>query len=271
MRPRRFEAFPFAGNEVELNLLECRLVELADVVDQFIIVEAKVDHQDHPKELNYLEHECRFSAWRDKITYVIADDLPTKAENDWEWAREHAQREWIAEGLRVLDAQPDDILMQSDADEIPSRLAALNVRPQRNEIISFEQKGHFWAIDWLLPRPWPGTTALRVGALDQIAVGRGCGPFAAMRDARTGTRPKNIRNGGWHFSWLGGTEEAWLNKVNSFCHDSVKGRIVEHAPDFYRRGIHTDFTQMVPCEVDKTYPRWMQDPDNVPKTWRRPR
>ena len=99
MRPRVIDAFPFAGTPTELLLLECRLTELYDAVDHFVIVEATTDHQGHPKALNYAENEDQFKAWADKIVYVTTDALPTMEENHWEWAREHAQREHIARGL----------------------------------------------------------------------------------------------------------------------------------------------------------------------------
>ena len=269
MRPRVFDAFPWAGTPTELLLLECRLTELYDTVDAFIVVEARVDHQDHPKPLHYLDHQDEFAAWKDKIVYVVAEALPTAAENSWQWAREHAQREWIFAGLEELGAEPDDIIMQSDADEIPTALVARNVRPQRNQLIAFHQRGHFWAIDWQYPDPpgWNGTVATRVETLAKLAR-PSCGPFTAMRDMRNSS--PQIPNAGWHASWLGGLDSA-MTKVGSFCHPEVEERIVKGAERFYREGIHVDGQKMLPVDVDKTWPRWMQDPANVPASWLRPR
>lgn len=271
MNQRVFDAFPFAGSPSELLLLKCRLTELYDAVDAFIIVEGRIDHQDHAKPLNYLDHQDEFAEWKDKIQYVVAETLPSIDEDSWSWAREHAQREWIGQGLHELDARPDDIVLQSDCDEIPTAIAARNVRPQRDELISFRQKAHFWAIDWLYPDPpgWQGTVACRVGTLEKLTR-PGCGPFAAMRDVRNSC-PKVIPTGGWHLSWLGGTPETWMRKVNSFCHPEVEDRIVKNAADYFAHGTHVDGTKMIPVEVDKTYPKWMQDASNVPDSWRRPR
>lgn len=267
MKQHRFDAFPFAGSPTELLLLECRLTELYDSVDKFIIVEATTDHQGHPKPLNYRDNADRYDQWKDKIQYVIADSLPTVAENPWEWAREHAQREWIAKGLEELDASDDDIVFQSDADEIPSILAARNVRPQRAEMVSLHQRGHFWAIDWNYPPGWNGTVVGRWGAIKQLADNRGSGVFAHMRDSRN--QNKQVR-GGWHFSWLGGTKEAWLRKTRSFCHPEVEERIVQNADNYFKQGIHVDGVIMEPVTVDHTWPRWMQNTDNVPAEWFRP-
>ena len=256
---RRFDCFPFAGSETELLLLECRLTELYDAVDAFVIVEAHVDHQDHPKPLRYLEHEDRFAAWKDKITYVVAEYLPTLEEDPGPWGREHAQREWIGKGLHTLEADKDDIVLQSDLDEIPTAVAARNVRPKGSEFISFAQRGHFWAIDWMYPPGWRGTVAGRVQAIST---------FTQMRDTRNFALP--LRDSGWHFSWLGGPDAA-LRKVRSFCHPEVEDRIVGDPERFWREGVHVDMVKMVPVEVDRTWPKWCQDPSNVPASWYRPR
>ena len=133
MRPRIIDAFPYNN---EADILECRLTELYDAVDAFVLVEADVDHQDHPKPYHYLENAERFAPWADKIVPVQAKGLPTLTENPDPWAREHAQREFIGVGLGVLDATAEDIVLQSDVDEIPTALAARNVRP--SGMVAFE-------------------------------------------------------------------------------------------------------------------------------------
>lgn len=259
MKPRRFDTFPF---NAELELLECRLTELYDAVDAFVLVEARVDHQDHPKPLHYMENRERFAPWKDKIVHVVAQDLPTWVDDSGVWAREHAQREWIGSGLAELDAEPDDIVLQSDVDEIPRALHVRNVNPQGNKSVAFGQRGHFWAIDWEYPPGWCGTVARRFGAI-QSEHG-----FARMRDTRN--TADRLPNAGWHMSWLGGKEAA-LRKVGSFCHPEVRDRIVANYEQYYREGVHVDGIKMRPVDVDKTWPRWMLEPGNVPDVWLRPR
>ncbi len=266
VRPRVFDAFPFGGSPTEMLLLECRFTELYDAVDAFILVEADSDHQGHPKPWNYAEHKDQFAQWADKITYVQATELPSAEEFPPEsnvWVREHAQREWIIRGLADLDASPDDIVLQSDADEIPRSICARNVRPQGDGFISFHQTAHFWAIDWLYTQGWSGTVAGRVEAALKVG-------FGGMRDMRN-RNPHKLDNAGWHFSWLGGPE-AWDYKVETFCHPETVHKIAgENGLRRFKRGIHTDDHKMRPCEVDSSYPKWMQDPANVPDSWRRPR
>ncbi len=277
MRPRIYDAFPFAGSDTELLLLECRLTELYDTVDQFIIVEADVDHQNHAKPLHFVEHRDRYDQWKDKITYVEASGLPDTPHHENPWAREHAQREWIMAGLDELLADDNDIVMQSDADEIPLPFAVRLINPRGLGAVSFRQRGHFWAIDWLYPDPpgWSGTVATRVGALPAMARD-GVGPFTAMRDRRN-INVVQLEDAGWHFSWLGGPE-AGRRKIDSFCHPEVAKEIeIGAAPspeECYTLGRHVDYKRvgpMQPVEVDSSWPKWMQDPDNIPTSWLRPR
>lgn len=267
-RPLVIDAFPFNN---ELDILEMRLVELYDAVDRFVLVEASRDHQDHPKPYWYADHRERFAPWADKIVHVqVADgEMPSlEADND-PWAREHAQREYIGRGLAAIDdVDMDTIVLQSDVDEIPRALLARNVRPG-NGMVVFEQRLHCFAIDWLHPQPWYGTVAASVRALSVMPAGRW---FAWQRDNRLRVQcPPHLRDGGWHFSWLGGKEAA-LAKLGSFCHPEIAER-TEHLLTedvFLREGYHVDGTRMTPCDVDETYPRWIRE-GHAPAVWYRPR
>lgn len=238
----------------ELDMLECRLTEIGDVVDYVIAVEANVDHQDHPKPFHLSENLDRFERWGDKLVVVRAKGLPTVEDDPDPWAREHAQREFTFEGLAAIDAGPDDVVLHGDVDEIPTVLVTRNVRPQG--FVSFMQRGHFWSCRWLYPEPWFGTVAGRV---------RDVSSFGAMRDTRN--IAKKIPNGGWHLSWLGGADAA-LTKVGSFCHPEVKDRIVDGlaSDQFLRHGFHVDGQRMSRCEIDGTFPKWIRD-GHCPESW----
>lgn len=262
-RPKIIDAFPFNN---ELDILEMRLVELYDSVDHFVLVESKQDHQDHAKPLWYADNRERFAPWADKIVHVVTGQMPTKADDDDPWAREHSQREWIGAGLESIGVSDDDIVMQSDVDEIPRALHARNVRPG-GELWTFEQRGHFWAVDYLYG-PWYGTTVCTVRTLGKFAQT----PFAYMRDCRLTARvPDHLRDAGWHFSWLGGPDAA-IKKVGSFCHPEVEDRIVNGlaSNQFYEQGIHVDGVKMTPVDVNDEWPKWIRD-GHAPQSWFRPR
>lgn len=262
-RPLVVDAFPFHD---ELDILEMRLLELFDAVDWFVLVEATVSHTDQPKPLWYQEHRDRFAPFADKIIAVTADRLPTLDEDPDPWARELAQREYIGYGLaRIQDLADADIILQSDVDEIPRALHARNVRP-RAGMLSFAQRGHFWAVDWLHPDPWYGTVASRADVLHRMGPAR----FGNMRAMRN--RVEHLPDAGWHFSWLGGPER-WEKKLANFCHPEVEDRIRESIDSeafYWREGFHCDNKRMRPVDVDATWPRWIVE-GHAPTNWYRPR
>lgn len=264
-RPLIIDAFPFHD---ELDVLECRLYELYDTVDWFVAVEADVTHQDRPKPYYLTEHLDQFDAYRDKLVVVRATGLPTMEQDPDPWARELAQREHIVTGLRQIGVSDDDIVMQSDVDEIPRPLNARNVRPKGN-VIPFGMRGHFWAVDWLYPKTWWGTTAATVSTIAKLSPA----PFGNMRILRNQLiAPAHQRDAGWHLSWLGGPDRV-LHKVESFCHPEVDEsiRAAVNTDHFYwRHGFHVDNTRLAPVDVDATWPRWIVD-GHAPASWFRPR
>lgn len=255
-----FDTFPFRD---ELDLLECRMVELESVSDLVhVAVEADVDHQDNPKPYLLSDNLDRFDQWKDRLIVVRATGLPTVREFPDPWAREHAQREHCWRGLKDGDAQPDDIVLHGDVDEIPTVLATKFVRPRG--IVRFRQTLYCFAIDWQHPEPWWGTVAARV---------RDVGKFADLRTARCALLPE-LPDAGWHFSWLGGADEA-RKKMDSFCHPEVKALgWYDRLDECYRTGRHIDNgktgTELLPVDVDETYPRWIRE-GNAPRAWYRPR
>jgi beta-1,4-mannosyl-glycoprotein beta-1,4-N-acetylglucosaminyltransferase len=267
---RRLTIDSFMFND-EFDVLEMRLMELYDVVDDFVLVEADVDHQDHPKPYRFSDYlgqgGQRFDAYLDKITIVKATDLPTAEEFPDAWSREHAQREWIGQGLIAIGVEQDDILMQSDVDEIPRAIVVRSLDPG-GELIVIGQRCHFFAVDWFYDEVWKGTVAGTVGA---VVMAGHLMPFTRMRDARMTARCP-VLDGGWHLSWLGGPDRV-AAKVHSFCHPEVSEQICDGIIDglsFWRDGVHVDGVAMKPVDVDAGWPRFIVE-GYAPQSWYRPR
>ena len=264
-RPVVIDTFPFNN---EFDLLQCRLEEMDSAVDFFLAVEADVDHQDHPKPYHLSENLSRFDAWSDKLIVVRATGLPTHADDPDPWARELSQREYLFDGLRIVNQRRElsksDIVLHGDVDEICRALHVKNVRP-KGEFISFEQRLHCFAVDWLHPDPWGGTVASR---LDDFAT-LGQWPFQKLRNTRNANR--SLPDAGWHLSWLGG-QEAALKKLGSFCHPEIAERtLVGLSSDLYlREGFHVDGRRMAPVDVDESWPRYIFE-RRCPSVWFRPR
>lgn len=256
---RTFDVFMLRD---EMDLLECRLTELEGVPNLVhVIVEADVTHGGNkPREYVYPDHRARFEPWADRICYVQASGLPDTPDA---WDREHAQREWGWQGLKAWDADPDDIVLHGDLDEIPTALAARWVKPRG--FVRFRQTLYCFALDWKHPEPWWGTVAGRV---------RDIGRFSDMRDARCHFLPE-IEDGGWHLSYMGSHEDN-VRKIEAFCHPEVTdildakfGSWERRLLDCYEKGWHVDGAKLIPVDVDDTYPRWIRE-GHAPANWYRP-
>ena len=66
-----YDCFMYFDEDLVLDL---RLNILNDYVDKFIIAEATRDHTGKEKKLNF--DLKNFSKFKDKINYIIVDDLP---------------------------------------------------------------------------------------------------------------------------------------------------------------------------------------------------
>ena len=63
-------------------LLDIRLNTLNNIVDKFIIAEGTRTHSGEEKKLNF--EIKKFSKFKDKIEYLIIEDIPLKARPIWE-------------------------------------------------------------------------------------------------------------------------------------------------------------------------------------------
>ena len=110
-----YDCFTFYN---EFELLELRLKALWNVVDHFVIVEANRKHNGEPKDFTFPKRAEEFKEFWPKIRFINADlsKIPFKGVGDW--SLENAQRNMILRGID--DAQPDDLILISDLDEIPA-------------------------------------------------------------------------------------------------------------------------------------------------------
>ncbi|MDQ0317150.1 hypothetical protein [Amorphus orientalis] len=157
-RPRVYDCFLFFR---ELDLLEIRLRELADVVDTFVLVESRYDFAGREKPLHYKANRSRFAAFADRIRHIEVLDEPADA--DQRWVRQRHQRAAILTGL--ADSAPDDLVLLSDVDEIPSEatVAALAADPRRHAIHFLNQPLYRFYLDVRDTGGggWIGTRAVR--------------------------------------------------------------------------------------------------------------
>lgn len=214
----------------ELDLLEIRLNELKDVVDKFVLVEADRTFQNNPKPFIFEQHKERFSQFLDKIIHVKLTSYPLflpLINPMTPWKIEFYQRNSIITGLK--DAQPEDVIIISDVDEIPDA----------GVIKEFAEKGadgiYGLKMDMYMYFLNNKLVFDKHANMDREEAKSGIWHCAAvmpfkmlkkkpnayrktiMRTKRRGEVYKIIPNAGWHFSYIGGFEKIRA-KLEAFSH-----------------------------------------------------
>ena len=239
----------------ELDILEIRLNELWDVVDNFVIVEATKSHTGVPKPLYLQENWDRFKLYSSKIRYIIVDDFP---DTDV-WGRERWQRGAMMRGL--ADAHEEDFVTICDVDEIPSADAIKRYHKGMG-ITSFDMKLSYYQLNCVANQRWDWAKITTFGILNQLDPGHEaeakCQPCACryhLHPDRTHEIPV-LENGGWHFSFAGNAEHI-KKKIENYSHqefntyeikDQIESRVAA-GEDIFGRDIKYGFE-----EIDDTYP-----------------
>ena len=227
-----YDCFMFFDEELVLDL---RLNIMNKYVDKFVITEASYMHSGKPKKLVFDIN--KFSKFKDKIIYNVVDKQPSNIvsvnENDDydtkgeklinnSSKREHYQRDMAQKSLN--EAEPDDLILINDVDEIPN-LKDINLRKIKKKIIIFKQKVFFYKFNLLYEgMSWYGSRACR--KKDFISP-------QWLRDTKHKKYPPwrldiilsktkyssihYVENGGWHFTNIKSPEEI-EKKFSNFLH-----------------------------------------------------
>ncbi len=219
-RHRVFDAFPFFNEE---KVLEVRLRELDDSVDVFVPVEASVTHNggSHEPLWPTLRHDPRFRRFAPRVASYIAavsNEVPGLSAKEAALRRERQQRDAVVEALEKAGAVASDVVILSDADEIPdaqrlNAVLACHAYLTDGKVLpaALLMAWHQYDFRWRARVPWgavarEGCVVAEVGDLR----GRTNSDFRRMlRDERQASNlsidRSHVRNGGWHLSSFGGT------------------------------------------------------------------
>jgi hypothetical protein len=210
----------------ELELLRLRIKCLEDHVDHFVIVEACETFTGQPKKPILIQENALDIASHPKVK-IQTISLPHK---ETAWKREEFQRDKLIELAREISTSPADIILLSDVDEIPAPIAiqeaiATLAKENHHTICIFEQRLFYFRLNYELlysrKMPWLGTSASKIGHISSMSSLRATGRNLRGRKHRhlfdKKFRRRQIPNGGWHFSYLGG-DDALAHKIRSFSH-----------------------------------------------------
>lgn len=238
--PRVYDGFAFFN---ELDVLEIRLNELADVVDYFVLAEARETFRGQPKEYVFLDNRERFSPFSDKIIHLAIENFdnpgskyqPMKVKpSDRVWTREGAQRNALVDGF--ARAMPLDWLMVSDLDEIPRADIVRSIAREpmyRRCGFVFEQDFYQNRLNWRVPSPtaWCGTRMIEkrfmrtphgMRRYRHNASPKSMLPWLDWRakafwDLRSIVFPQRVPSAGWHFTSMGDAQAVY-KKLTSYAH-----------------------------------------------------
>jgi len=238
----------------EFELLNFRLKYLKDHVDYFIIVEADRTFVGNKKNQNFninaFDEEIKSKIRYEYISYPHDDDsiwnnihtVITDANdknNIMSWKREYWTRLQLHN--QIQDAESDDIIMLSDADEIPNIKLFQNLNwvsdvLKTYSVITLDQDIFHYSINGYL--------------LEKNGIRHSCPSFKIttkkfLDETQTvmpvlrGIPGVYIPDSGWHFSYFGGANKI-KNKLKSFSHtETSKDYIVNSIDEHFKN--HTPF------------------------------
>ena len=195
----------------ELDMLYYRLSMLYDIVDYFVLVEAKLTHVGKPKPLYYEENKKRFEKFADKIIRVVDDQLIENVHDAW--INENHQRNFIDEGLKKLNLQPNDKIIVADLDEIPDPTSLKKIKDSKLDFLYLRFKQDFYYYNLTLKSVSATWEASKIASYEYYVNHFKRKPH----DFRMGCAPGQVVPGGWHLSYFGDPKFI-RNKIENFGH-----------------------------------------------------
>ena len=227
-----YDCFMYFDEDLVLDL---RLNTLNKYIDYFVIVESCFTHKGEERKFKF--EIKKYEKFKDKIIYIKHDSNPKTIEfinkNDSEddksskyilnaAKRENDQRNYIEKGL--LKANPEDLIIISDIDEIPN-LENINFLKIKKKLILFKQDMFYYKFNLKAPTiSWTGTKACKKKDLKSPQWLRNVRdrkyPFYRLDTLFSDLKyidVEIIQNGGWHFTNIKKASEI-EHKLKSYLH-----------------------------------------------------
>lgn len=222
-----YDIFTYNG---EKDILDIRLNMLNQYVDKFIIIEAPTTFSGLKKPLYFEKDKAYFEKFLDKIIYFVIDDYPqddsicklartsinVPKNGPEHWAREFYQKESIKKALLGLEEK--DVCFIGDVDEIWNPAAKITLT--ENHIFKLRQKVYSYYLNNRSDEPWAGTLVTKYKNIKK----------ACLNHLRTkyNTSYVYIKDGGWHFTSMGGVDEVRRKLNDSYTHESYNTDFVQN-------------------------------------------
>ena len=227
-RPKVIDTFIFYN---ELSMLRLRYEMLRDVVDLFVMVEARQTHTGKPKPLHFELNKHLFPVEFLNKLLAVTIDLPhiPATTNQLAWENEHYQRDYITTVLsKSMNLDDRDIILHADVDEIyrPSTVHAILQTyslgpPASNEVIHIGMEMFYYNLSCaIMSRMWLQPFAVTYGTMKSISKNE-LNWFKLMNDLRLNIPCHPTKNlfsrGGWHLSYFKSLSKIF-DKLDAFAH-----------------------------------------------------
>jgi hypothetical protein len=230
----------------EEDVLECRLWELADCVDKFVIIEGDKSFTGLPHERKPRD---RFAPWADKIRWI---DIETPVDQ-YAWHVEKAVRNRLFDEFAAMGVQPGDVVTVCDVDEIWAPWMIEHFAKAWHAVM---MRHLVFSVHW-------------EASLELTSI---AGPFG-MIDNPADQMRRGYRHfmphlvGGWHLGWMGGQERC-VDKLRRFSHQEYnKGDVEALIAECFRTGTFITGAVFEERNIGPDWPRWVRE-DKHPESWR---
>lgn len=246
-----FDCFLYCDEKM---LLDIRLNALDKYIDKFVIVEANFYHNGKVKNFTFDIND--YSRFKEKIIYIQVFEKPLEIKNYNDnndiksvdifnsLLLDNFQRNKIL--LGIANANPEDIAIISDIDEIPN-LTNIEFGLIKKKFIFFKQDFFYYKFNLKHPTlKWFGSKATKIKNLQTPQFLRNLKNkvypwwrFDVLFSKKKAISVKIIENGGWHFTNIKNANDIY-KKMNYFAHHTEfeeSGIKVEDIDQFIDNGI----------------------------------
>ena len=224
----------------EPMMYDLRLNVLDKFVNKFIVAEATYSHSGISKHLNFNIND--YPKFKHRINYIVINENPsdlikidknTKKENIFAIKRQNSiKRIELSYNVmqKYLDkAEPEDIIILSDNDEIPN-LNQIDFEKTKKNIFIFKQKMFYYKFNLYYDLiPWFGSKACRKKNLISLSWLRNLKTknypfwrFDTIFSKTKYTGVKIINDGGWHFTNIKSPKDIREKLLNYGHHDEYE-------------------------------------------------
>ncbi|KAJ6759008.1 hypothetical protein OIU74_025630 [Salix koriyanagi] len=203
--PRRvFDAIIFSN---ELDILEIRWHELHPHITKFVILESDTTFTGIPKPLFFDSNRSRFAFAKEKIVHgVYSGPIAARGKNEDPFVLEFEQRKAMNGLLRSSGISYGDLVIMSDADEIPSpnTLKLLQWCDEIPHVIHLELKHYMYSFEFPVDySSWRATIQIY-------------GPRTGYRHSRQ--TDLILSDSGWHCSFCYRRLQEFVFKMTAYSH-----------------------------------------------------